>query len=159
MAALIYFSDDVKGPCMRAGHEGWIEMESWNWSCAREMSGGNQIGWASGIAKFDILEFTAPICSATIAMFLKMLKGTHFANVDIHCIKNVGQEEPEKWLELKLEHVLVTNISQDIGEEEAADTVQLTFSKVHMLIGDQKADGTLETAKEFKYDVTAAKVP
>lgn len=159
MAAFIHFSNEVKGPCIKHEHEGWIELDSWNWSCAREMSGGNQVGWASGVAKFEVLEFTAPVGSATIAMFMKMLNGTHFDNVKVHCTKNTGKDEPEVWLDLRLEHVLVTSISQDVSEEEANDTIALTFSQLHMLISDQKADGKLETAKEFKYDVTAAKIP
>lgn len=159
MAAFIHFSNDVEGPCMRHDHEKWIEMESWNWSCAREMSGGNQVGWASGVAKFEVLEFTAPIGSATIAMFMKMLNGTHFDKVQIHGTKNTGKDEPEVWLELVLDHVLVTSISQEIGEDEAQDTIALTFSQLHMLISDQDAKGKLETAKEFKYDVTTAKIP
>lgn len=159
MAAYIHFSDDVSGPCQDHDHEGWIKLESWSWSCAREMSGGNQVGWASGVAKFEVLEFSAPVGSATIAMFMKMLKGTHFDKVMVHCTKNTGQNEPEVWLDLVLEHVLVTSISQEIGEDEAADSVALTFSQLHMQIADQKADGTLDTAKEFKYDVTTSKIP
>jgi len=158
MSAFIHFSNKVEGPCIKHEHEKWIEMESWSWSCAREMSGGNQVGWASGVAKFEVLEFTAPIGSATIAMFMKMLDGTHFDTVQIHCTKNTGEKFPEVWLDLKLEHVLVTSISQEIGEDEASDTIALTFSQLHMQIKDQKADGKLETAKDFKYDVTKAKV-
>ena len=159
MAAFIAFSNKVEGPCQKHDHVGWIELDSWNWSCAREMSGGNQVGWASGVAKFEVLEFTAPVGSATIAMFMKMLNGTHFDTVTVHCTKNTGKDEPEVWLDLRLEHVLVTSISQDVSEEEANDSIALTFSQLHMLISDQKADGKLDTAKEFKYDVTTAKIP
>jgi type VI protein secretion system component Hcp len=158
MAAFIHFSNKVEGPCEKFEHEGWIEMESWSWSCAREMSGGNQVGWASGVAKFEVLEFTAPIGSATIAMFMKMLNGTHFDNVLIHGTKNTGKDEPEVWMDLRLDHVLVTSISQEIGEDEATDTIALTFSQLHMLVSDQDAEGKLEAPKEFKYDVTVAKI-
>lgn len=156
MATYIHFSNDVEGPCQKKGHEGWIEMESWNWSCAREMSGGNQIGMASGIAKFEALSFSATIGSATIAMFQKMLYGVHFDVVQIECTKNVGTTEPEAWLKLKLEHVLVTSISQNIGEDEAGDEVNLTFSQLEMSIADQKKDGSLEAEKTFMYDCTTA---
>ena len=91
MAAFIAFSNKVEGPCQKHDHVGWIELDSWNWSCAREMSGGNQVGWASGVAKFEVLEFTAPVGSATIAMFMKMLNGTHFETVTVHCTKNTGK--------------------------------------------------------------------
>ena len=158
MASYITFKD-VTGPCEKFEHVGWIEMESWNWSCAREMSGGNQVGWASGIAKFEVLEFTAPIGSATATMFSKMLDGTHFATVSLHCTKNTGEKNPEVWMKLDLFHVLVTSISQEIGEDEASDSISLTFSQCFFEVKDQKADGKLDgKAKEFKYDVTTAKV-
>ena len=159
MAAFIDFSNDVKGPCIKFEHVGWIELESWSWSCAREMSGGNQVGWASGVAKFEVLEFTAPIGSATIQMFMKMLNGTHFDTVVIEGVKNTGEKHPEVWLKLELKHVLVTSISQDVQEEEANDSIALTFSQLHFNLADQKADGSLDKMKDFKYDVTTAKIP
>ena len=157
MASYIKF-DDVDGPCMKFEHEKWIEMESWNWSAAREMSGGNQVGWASGLAKFEVLEFSAPLGSATATMFTKMMGGKHFTTVDIHCTKNTGKTNPEVWFTLLLKHVLVTSISQEIGEDEATDSIALTFSECEMELKDQKADGTLDTGKPFAYDVTAAEV-
>lgn len=156
MATYIHFSNDVEGPCKKVGHEGWIEMESWGWSCAREQSGGNQVGLASGIAKFEALNFSATIGSATIAMFQKMLHGLHFDVVQIECTKNVGSTEPEAWLKLKLEHVLVTSISQSIGADEASDDIALAFSQLEMSIADQLKDGTLDTEKTFTYDLTTA---
>jgi len=155
MATYIHF-DDVEGPCQKVGHEGWIEMEDWTWTAAREMSGGNQIGLASGIPKFEGLSFNATIGSATIAMWQKMLFGTHFGEVLIEATKSVGTEEPEAWLKLRLEHVLVVSIEQSISADEASDAITLSFSKIHMEIADQLGDGSLDTAKEFDYDLTTA---
>ena len=157
MASFIKFAD-VEGPCERHEHEGWIEVESWNWSAAREMSGGNQVGWASGVAKFEVLEFSAPLGSATATMYAKMMGGKHFDTVDIHCTKNTGEANPEVWLTLLLKHVLVTSISQEVGEDEATDSIALTFSQCEMTLKDQKADGSLDTEVPFAYDVTTAKV-
>lgn len=156
MATYISFSNDVKGPCNKKGHEGWIEMEDWSWGCEREESGGNQIGLASGIPKFDVLNFNATIGSATIAMYQKMLNGTHFDKVVIEATKNVGAAEPKAWLKLELEHVLVRKIAQSISADEASDSIDLAFSQLHMEIADQKNDGSLEAAKEFQYDLTTA---
>jgi type VI secretion system secreted protein Hcp len=156
MATYIHFSNDVEGPCKKAKHEGWIEMESWSWGCARELSGGNQVGLASGIAKFESLTFNATIGSATIAMYQKMLHGLHFDTVLIECTKNVGTTEPEPWLKLKLEHVLVVSINQSIDADTAADDIALAFSQLEMSIADQKTDGTLDTEKTFTYDLTTA---
>lgn len=153
MAAYIHFSDNVKGPCTIKEHEGWIVLESWAWSCAREQSGQQQLGMASGVAKFEPVTFNATIGSATIAMFQKMLHGTHFKEVIIECTKNTGATKPEVWLTLKLEHVLVVNISESVDEDTAADDVSLQFSKLEMSIADQKADGKLDTPKKFIYDV------
>jgi type VI protein secretion system component Hcp len=158
MASYIKFAE-VDGPCEQHDHETWIQMESWNWSAAREMSGGNQVGWASGLAKFEVLEFSAPIGSATATMFMKMLSGKHFETVDIECTKNTGETNPEVWLRLNLHHVLVTSISQEIGEDEASDSIALTFSQCEMTIHDQAADGTLDASGvPFGYDVTVAKI-
>lgn len=152
MAAYIHFSDSVEGPCTVEGHKGWIILESWNWSCAREQSGQQQLGQASGVAKFEPLGFNATIGSATIPMFQKMLQGVHFSEVNIECTKNTGAPTPEVWLSVKLEHVLVISISQSIDEDTAADDITLQFSKVEMSIADQGEDGKLKAKKTFKYD-------
>jgi len=153
MAAYIHFSNDVKGPCKVKEHEGWIVLESWNWSCAREQSGQQQMGQASGVAKFEPIGFNATIGSATIAMFQKMLDGTHFDEVVIECTKNTGGKVPEVWLKIKLNHVLVISIGQSVDEDTAADDITMQFTKVEMEIADQKEDGKLEAKKRFIYDV------
>lgn len=157
MAAYIHFSNKVEGPCEIKGHEKWIVMESWTWEATREVSGGNQIGMASGVAKFGALQFAAPVGSATIAMFIKMVAGQHFDLVQIECTKNTGALEPEVWLKLELEHVLVTKINQNVTEEEANDDIEIMFSQIKMNIKDQGGDGKLDkSGKDFVYDITTA---
>jgi type VI protein secretion system component Hcp len=157
MAAYIKF-DQVEGPCQIDKHEGWIVMDSWNWEAERQVSGGNQIGLASGVAKFGVLSFSAPIGSATVTMFNKMVAGQHFASVLVECTKNTGKEAPEVWLKLKLEHVLVTKIAQTVDEDENQDEIELSFSQVDLRVKDQLGDGTLDSKKEkiFIYDITKA---
>jgi len=157
MSQFIWFSDNVKGPCIKAKHEGWIEMENWGWSCAREeTTSSNQQGFASGIARFEGLHFTAAIGSATIEMFKRMLNGTHFKEVKIECTKSTGSKQPETWMKVYMKHVLVKSIEQDVNPDDNSDTVTLTFSNVHVMIADQKIDGKLESEKEFKYDTVKA---
>jgi len=157
MAAYIHFSNSVTGPCEVEEHKGWIVLESWGWSCAREQSGQNQVGLASGVAKFEPLTFNASIGSATVAMYQKMIFGTHFDDVIIHCTKNTGGVIPEVWMKLELKHCLVTSISQAIDEDTAADDVALTFSSFELSIADQKGDGKLDTPKKFAFDLVTKK--
>jgi len=157
MSQYIFFSNGVKGPCIKAKHEGWIEMTNWTWSCERGESGGNQQGLASGIAKFEKLTFTAPIGSATIEMFKRMLNGTHFDDVKIECTKSTGEKEPEVWMKVYMKHVLVKSVEQSVDQDENSATIGLSFSQVHVCIADQKPDGKLEAEKEFKYNTVTAK--
>jgi len=149
---------DVDGPCQIEGHKTWIEITNWGWGCKREASSGNQIGLASGVAKFEDLHFEAPIGSATATLFAKMLKGQHFTDVMIHCTKNTGGDTPEVWMEVNMKAVLVMGIEQTVESDTAVDTVNLSFSQVEVKIKDQKADGKLEESdKNFSYDLTTAK--
>jgi type VI protein secretion system component Hcp len=158
MAAYIKF-DQVDGPCQIKDHEKWIVLESWGWDCERQVSAGNQIGLASGVAKFGIVSFKAPIGSATVTMFQMMCQGKHFSSVLIHCTKNTGKDDPEIWLKLKLEHVMVTKITQSVDEDENGDEVEIAFSQCEMKVKDQEADGSLSTKEViFNYDVTTNSV-
>lgn len=154
MAAYIKF-DGVDGPSEIKGHEKWIVLDNWGWGAERGVSAGNQIGLASGITKFEALNFTAPIGSASLIMFQKMVDGEHFPKVTIHCTKSTGEGAPKVWLRLDLEHVLVTKITQNVDEDENNDEVELAFSRLEMGIKNQKADGKLESKEYlFKYDLT-----
>jgi len=156
MAAYMKF-DGVDGPCEIDGHKTWIVLESWSWDAERMVSGGNQVGLASGVAKFGVLSFSAPIGSATVTMFQKMVQGQHFKDVLIDCTKSTGKEAPEVWLKLKLEHVLVTKIAQSVDEDENKDEIELVFSQVEMKVKDQEADGKLSSKEKiFYYDITKA---
>lgn len=150
MSIYIKFQD-VTGPCKREDHKGWIEMESWSWSCAREQSKGNQLGHAAGVAKFEALEFSAPIGSATMVMWSKMMKGEHFPTVTIHAIKSVhGEGTPKPWMKVELQKVMVTSISQEVSEDDDSDTIAIVFGEVKMELADQDEDGKL--MKEIKFE-------
>jgi len=157
MASYIHFSNDVEGPCEKTGHEGWIELTSWGWGCSREESGGNQPGMVAGIPKFENLTFEAPIGSATANLFQKMVRGEHFDEVIVHATKNVGAEEAEAWLILTLVHVIVTSVNESVAEDEANDTVTLAFTECTLEVADQLKDGSLDTAKQFEYDLRLGK--
>lgn len=156
MAAYIKF-DGVTGTSIIADHVDWIVMNSWSWGAERDVSAGNQIGLASGVARFDRLAFSAPIGSATATMFGKMVGGQHFTSVMISCTKNTGGDKPEKWMDVKLSHVMVTKITQTVDEDENTDEIELAFTKVEMWIKDQLATGKLnEKGIDFVYDLTKA---
>jgi len=152
--------ENVDGPCKRKGLETWIEMESWSWSCAREQSKGNQIGHAAGVAKFEALEFSAPIGSATMTMWSMMMKGVHFGTVVIHAVKSAdSSKKPEPWMIVELKHVMVTSISQEISEDDDSDTIAVVFGEVKMKVCDQDEKGTLNGGIEFEHNCITGETP
>lgn len=155
MATYIHLTD-IEGPCITTGHEGWIKMESWNWTGEREMSGTQQVGLASGITKFDGLEFISPTGSASATLIQKMIEAFHFEEVTIHSIKSVGGKEPEPWYKLILGGVMIASVSQTVDSDTANDVVRLVFRSIDMEIADQELDGSLAGPKAFIHDFSTS---
>jgi type VI protein secretion system component Hcp len=152
MAIYIKFPD-IKGPCIKANHEEWVELDNLSWGANRQSDSAQQGGLISGISKMEYVSYSSNSCAGSATLFQYMIRGQHCEEILIHATKNVGGEEAEPWFELTLTDAIITQVNQDIESDQSKDHVTMAFGMFNIKIKDQLKDGSLDTELEFEHDV------
>jgi type VI secretion system secreted protein Hcp len=159
MAADIFAKlGDIKGESLDDKHKDEIEVLSWSWGVSNAGSMAVGAGGGEGKASFHDLSFTHKIDKASPTLMQTCATGVHLKDATItHRKAGKGQQE---FLVIKMNDVIVTSVthSDSGGDGGSAETVTLAFAKVDLEYKPQKADGTLDAAVVFKFDLKANKV-
>jgi type VI secretion system secreted protein Hcp len=160
MAAVDYFLklDGIKGESTDDKHKGEIDIESFSWGAANASSGHTGGGHGAGKVAMQDLHFVHKVDKASPNLFLFCANGGHIAKGSLVCRK-AGKEQQE-YLKIDLEQIYVTSVQVGghQGEIVPSEQFSLSFDKVTFKYYPQKADGSLDTAQEFKMDVKANKI-
>lgn len=147
---------DIKGESLDAKHKDEIEVLSWSWGVENTGSSPAGGGGGAGKASFRDLSFTHKIDKASPSLMKACATGVHLKEATItHRKSGKGQQE---FLIFKLNDVIVTGVaSGESGEGGSMESVSLNFSKIELEYRPIKADGSLDAAIHFKYDLKAHK--
>jgi type VI secretion system secreted protein Hcp len=158
MAADIFAKlGDIKGESLDDKHKDEIEVLSWSWGVSNSANAATGSGAGAGRASFNDLSFTHKIDKASPLLMQACATGVHLKDATItHRKAGKGQQE---FLVIKMNDVIVTGVSHsDSGADGSMESVTLAFAKVDLEYKPQKADGTLDAAIAFKFDLKANKV-
>jgi type VI secretion system secreted protein Hcp len=158
MAADIFAKlGDIKGESLDDKHKDEIEVLSWSWGVSNSGTAVAGTGGGEGKASFHDLSFTHKIDKASPVLMQACATGVHLKDATItHRKAGKGQQE---FLVIKMNDVIVTGVSHsDSGADGSMESVTLAFAKVDLEYKPQKADGTLDAAIAFKFDLKANKV-
>jgi type VI secretion system secreted protein Hcp len=158
MAADIFAKlGDIKGESLDDKHKDEIEVLSWSWGVSNASNAATGSGAGAGRASFHDLSFTHKIDKASPVLMQACATGVHLKDATItHRKAGKGQQE---FLVIKMNDVIVTGVSHsDSGADGSMESVTLAFAKVDLEYKPQKADGTLDAAIAFKFDLKANKV-
>jgi type VI secretion system secreted protein Hcp len=158
MAADIFAKlGDIKGESLDDKHKDEIEVLSWSWGVSNPVSAAIGSGAGAGKANFHDLSFTHKIDKASPVLMQACATGVHLKDATItHRKAGKGQQE---FLVIKMNDVIVTGVTHsDSGADGSMESVTLAFAKVDLEYKPQKADGTLDAAIAFKFDLKANKV-
>lgn len=135
--------EGVKGEARDKTHTEEIDVISWSWGLMN--SGTMHIGGGGGAGKVSIQDLTVTkyVDKATPNMIDSCTTGKHFPNAVLYCRKASG-DSPIEYLKIRMEDVLITNISHggSDGEERLTENVTLNFAKVEVAYTEQKPDGS-----------------
>ena len=160
MAAVDYFIkfDGIKGESTDAKHKDEIDVESWSWG-ETHATGGPSGGGGGGAGKVAMqdFQFVMSLNRASIGLMKACATGQHIKTATLSARKaGKGQQE---YLTFKFHDVLVSSF-QTGGSEAAVvptDSVSFNFAKIEVEYKPQKADGSLGSPVEFRYDLKANK--
>ena len=102
--------DGVEGEATDANHGGWIEVQNWSHgfdqpSSPTRASQGSTIERAN----HGDLNFTKFLDSSTDALLKACWSGKQFETVNMDCLKADGENTAIKYLEIKMDDVIVSN--------------------------------------------------
>jgi type VI secretion system secreted protein Hcp len=149
---------DIKGESLDDKHKNEIEVLSFSWGVTNPASFASGGGSGAGKATFQDLSIVHRIDSASPPLMQACATGTHIKEATItHRKAGKGQQE---YFIVKMNDILVTSVTHTGagGEQPASESVSLVFAKVAVEYKPQKADGSLDAAIHFKYDLKANKV-
>jgi type VI secretion system secreted protein Hcp len=146
---------DIKGESLDDKHKDEIEILSWSWGVANAVTVAGT-GAGQGRASFRDLSFSHKIDKASPLLMQACATGVHLKEATItHRKAGKGQQE---FLVIKMDDVIVTAVMDaESRDGESAETVSLAFAKIDVEYRPRKADGSLDAAIYFKYDLKANK--
>ena len=160
MAAVDYFIkfDGIKGESADAKHKDEIDVESWSWG--ETHAGTASSGGAGGAGKVSMqdFQFVMRLNRASPGLMNACATGQHIKTATLSARKaGKGQQD---YLTFKFQDVLVSSF-QTGGSEDAdfspTDQVSFNFAKLEVEYKPEKADGSLGSAVQFRYDLKANK--
>ena len=146
---------DIKGESTDAKHQDEIEVLSYSWGVinpAPPAGGGG--GGGAGKPTLHDLSIVHRIDKATPKLFEACATGKHLPEATItHRKAGKGQQE---YLIVKMNDVIITGVVHGVSAGEpgtGSETVIMAFAKVALDYKPQKADGSLDAAVHFGYDL------
>jgi type VI secretion system secreted protein Hcp len=149
----------IKGESRDARHKDEIDVLSWSWGVSQTGSSGH-VGGGMGAGKTTLedLTFTHHLDKASPLLMKACATGQHLPEAVITASRAAGGAAQD-YLIITLTDVLVRMVSTSASAEADAslESVVLGFTKVDLQYKPQKADGTLDAAIPFTFDVRANK--
>jgi type VI secretion system secreted protein Hcp len=159
MAAVDFFLkfDGIKGESADAKHKDEIDVESWSWG--ETHSGAARPGGArAGKVAMQDFHFVMRLNRASPGLMKACATGQHIKMATLSARK-AGKDQQD-YLTFKFHDVLVSSF-QTGGSEHAdvvpTEQVSFNFAKIEVEYKQQKPDGSLVSAGQFKYDLKANK--
>jgi type VI secretion system secreted protein Hcp len=160
MAAVDYFIkfDGIKGESADAKHKDEIDVESWSWGETHAGAAPSGGGAGAGKVSMQDFHFVMRLNRASPGLMKACATGQHIKTAMLSGRKaGKGQQD---YLTFKFNDVLVSSIETGASEDAdflPTDHVSFNFAKLEVEYKPQKADGSLGSAVQFRYDLKANK--
>jgi type VI secretion system secreted protein Hcp len=150
--------DGIPGDVTTAGHEAWIEVNSWQFGVSRAMtsssaSAADREGSTPSVSEIVITKVTDGASTNLFRASLGFGPGGEGKTVKLDfCKTDVSQPEP--YLQFELDNTLVSGFTMSSGGDRPIESVSLNFTKIVMNnigMGAANATGQPDRAE---YDLT-----
>jgi len=145
----------IKGESQDATHKNEIEVRSWSWGLASEASSGAGGGGAAGKPTFEDLSIVKRVDRSSPKLAQACATGKHFPEAVLAVRRAGGANFSLDFLVIKLSDVTISSYHSSVDETDstAMDSFSIRFAKIRHSYTTQKADGTLDTAIEWNWDL------
>jgi type VI secretion system secreted protein Hcp len=147
--------EGIKGESTDDKHKDEIEVLSYTWGVTNASSAAGG-GAAAGKTTFQDLLIVHKVDKASPLLMRACATGAHLKDATL-TVRKAGGGQLD-YLIVKLENVRVTSVmtSGETGQAPS-ESITLDFSKIEVAYKPVKADGSLDAAVPFKYDMKTNK--
>lgn len=162
--AFIKFAGVDKGESFQEnfhGDQGWIEIGDWSWDIEAESSFLKGGGAAVGKATPGVFSFSHYFDKSSPTIMRNIVKGVHFATVEIVMCKQVGDADglPKQFFQIKMKDAFTTKVSTKGGEDGAvSQDVEMVSKSIEINYKPQDNKGKLGGDMPFEWDIAANKI-
>jgi type VI secretion system secreted protein Hcp len=143
--------EGIDGESHDAKHKNEIDIESWSFGETQPGTMAQGGGGGAGKANFTDLKLIHSLDKASPVLMKACAMGDHFDEATLVARKaGKGQQD---YLMIKMKEVFITNIQPSGSTEHPTENVGMTFGHVTLDYKPQKADGSLDAAVQFIYDI------
>ena len=147
--------EGVSGESTREGHEGEIELFSFDFGGSNPSSIGVGSGGGTGTASLRSFNFMKKTDAASAELFQHMCSGKHFPTAKVTLYKAAGGKALD-YLTFEFEECYVDNLDwsgSQGGDAIPMESVAMSFGKVTVTYNEQKGDGTKGGAHVGSWDI------
>lgn len=165
MATNMYIKfDGIKGDSSATGHEDEIEVLSWSHGFSQPTSATRSGAGAGTVeqANHTNFSFTKYVDSATDDLLKACWNGKQVKDAVVSCYRADGANDnkPVKYLEVKMEQVIISNVSLSGGGGDLpVENISLDYGIVtYTYLPQQRTDGAAGGQEVVKHDLTKRQV-
>ncbi len=143
MATSCYLkADPLKGESTDDAHQGWIEVESWNFGVSQPVSGPSGTGGrAAARADFQSFNISKMVDKSSVDLNMHCASGEHIAKLELEVCQETG-EKVNYW-KFEFENVMVQSVSvSGGGSARANENVSFVYDKVSFTYTAVNNDGS-----------------
>jgi type VI secretion system secreted protein Hcp len=152
-----YDNLNIKGDVTAAGHQDWIELNSFQWAVHRTITltaGGTGDRESSAPSVSEIV-VTKVLDKSSTSLLQQALAGEGKPVIIDFVKSSLGT--PFVYAEYKLDNVLISGYSTSSGGDRPTESISLSFTKITFINNSQNSDGTTASS-QVTYDLALAKV-
>lgn len=146
---------DIDGESTDEKHTKWIELHSYSFNCSQVVGSAASTAGGRSSERVDVSDVTVSkdLDKASPKLFAKCCSGEHIAEITIELCRSTGKKQ--KYMEYKLEDVLVTNYSPSGAGGVPSEGLSLNAGKITLTYTATNAEtGKAEGNVSANWDTT-----
>ena len=149
---------DITGEVTAAGHEKWVEVNSFQWGVGRGISTptGSGADRESSAPSVSEVVVTKPYDTSSIGFFQELLTPSEAKNATFDFCRT-DKDKLTVYLSIELQEVMLSGYSLSSGGDRPQESISLNFTKVMISETGSDAKGKAGQSTKAGYDIGAAK--
>ena len=151
---LLKFGTEIKGESTVAGHEGWINISSFQLGVGRAvtLAGGGGDRDPSN-PNFSEATFTKDTDKASAELFMQAICGKSLGKAELHFVQTAGSDaKGQVYLKYEFDEAIVTSYSLSSAGDRPSESFSINFTKISKQY-DAFSGGKITKGSPKKWDL------